>query len=245
MQEKSKGNSSQLHYVYWHDTDIMGHMNFAALARYLQETAWQNAEQLGYGFDAAMGMNRIWALIRQWIRIYRFPTWKEKIMIETWPRGVDGFWALRDYYIKDEKGEILGGITSSWMLINTLSKRPEKPIVTEKVLPFIVDLRALSVDAPKIEYLGHNELLDFRKVRYSDIDLHGHVNNSRYVEWIFDALSTFGLVKSYTSFQINHLAEAIENDELEITISTFGETVFVKAVKVADSRIVFIARLDL
>lgn len=245
MQKKLTGIASQPHYVYWHDTDVNGHMNFAALARYLQETAWQSAEQLGYGFEAAQGMNRIWALIRQWIKIYRFPKWKEKIIIETWPRGVDGFWALRDYYIKDEKGEILSGISSSWMLINTRSRRPEKPVVTENVLPYIINLQALGANAPKIEYMGQKEMKDTHKVRYSDMDLHGHVNNSRYVEWIFDALSTFGLVKSFTSFQINHLAETLENEELDITVSAFEDSVFVKAEKSSDQRSVFIARLDI
>ncbi|MEZ5083233.1 MAG: thioesterase [Bacteroidales bacterium] len=243
MNKNTKGISSQPHYIYWHDVDVTGYMNFAAIARYLQEAAWHSADQLGFGFETAKEMNQFWVLIKQWIKMDRFPKWKEKIVIETWPRGVNGYWVLRDYFIKDDKGETLGGVTSSWMLINTLTRRPERPVITPEVLPYIGSQLALEGSAPKIEFISQNEKKDSLKVRYSDMDLHGHVNNSRYIEWIFNALSACGLKNKYSSLQINHLAETVENDILDVVVSDIENTVFIKAEKRKDKHPVFIARL--
>ena len=124
------------HYqVYWHDTDMLGRMSFAALSRYLQDVAWKSAESLDFGFKKVTELNLHWVLVRQLIKMKRMPGWGEKYKIETWPRGVEGLLAYRDYQIKSENDEILGGVSSAWMVIDTITRRPQKLEIMKEVLP--------------------------------------------------------------------------------------------------------------
>ena len=75
--------------VYTHDAGMNGRMTFGALARYFQEAAWHSAESLGFGYQDALSLNQFWVLVRQYIRMQRFPGWGDRITVETWPRGVD------------------------------------------------------------------------------------------------------------------------------------------------------------
>ena len=124
--------------VYWHDTDLNGHMSFAALSRYLQDVAWKSAESLNFGFKKVSELNLHWVVVRQRAEMKSLPKWGDQIKLETWPRGMDGLWAYRDYMMKNSEDEILGRITSSWMVIdaNTLEgMSPNTSTSWLKVMP--------------------------------------------------------------------------------------------------------------
>ncbi len=97
VQENMKPVWLEDYAVYWHDTNAYGKMTFSAISRYLQETAWKHADNLGIGFEKALELNQIWVVMRLLIKMQKFPDWGEQIRLETWPRGVDGFWAYRDF----------------------------------------------------------------------------------------------------------------------------------------------------
>ena len=54
-------------------------------------------------------------------------------------------------------------------------------------------------------------------VRYSDIDVNGHVNNSRYIGWLMDA-HAMALHRSHTvkSIEVNYLGETVVGDRLSM-----------------------------
>ncbi|MEW6375723.1 MAG: hypothetical protein AB1502_08025 [Thermodesulfobacteriota bacterium] len=57
----------------------------------------------------------------------------------------------------------------------------------------------------------------FFTVHYSDLDIHQHVNNSRYIEWILDSYPLeMDQTHQITTFEINFLAESNCGDELSI-----------------------------
>lgn len=203
---------TEAYQVYWHDTDVNGNMSFAALSRYLQDIAWKNAESLDFGFKKVTELNLIWVLVRQLIQMNRMPRWGERIKIETWPRGCEGLWAYRDYQIKNEKNEILGGVSSSWMVIDTNTRRPQKLEVMEGVLPKTILNPITENSAAKIPFLEPGKLIDTRHAKYSELDMNGHVNNPIYIDWMMDAISKVNKLKSYSNFQINYISETKEND---------------------------------
>lgn len=243
MKESKNGLWSESCYVYWHDTDLNGNMSFTAIARYLQEAAWHSAENLGFGYKRAMELGQFWVVVRQHIKIYKFPRWAEQITIETWPRGIDGLWAFRDYYLKDGSGNILGGIASSWMIIDANKRRPQKPEIVFDALPYTLNKRAIEDDAPKITWDGPSEPIDERIVRFSDMDHNGHVNNSKFIEWIFDALRLNGNKKQYKEFMINYLLEVKEKEHVRIYAFMNEREMLVKGERRDDGRGVFIAKL--
>jgi acyl-ACP thioesterase len=56
-----------------------------------------------------------------------------------------------------------------------------------------------------------------RTVRYTDLDVNGHMNNCRYLDWVADALpGTFHEAHRVSEFTVNYLSEAREGEVLQL-----------------------------
>ena len=56
-----------------------------------------------------------------------------------------------------------------------------------------------------------------RTVRYSDLDVNGHMNNCRYMDWVSDTLpGSFHGSHRVSEFTVNYLSEAREGEELRL-----------------------------
>jgi acyl-CoA thioesterase FadM len=65
----------------------------------------------------------------------------------------------------------------------------------------------------------------FYEVRYSDIDIHHHVNNIKYIEWILDSVPyEMNRTHQIHTFEINFLAESSCEDVLSIQTETLKES---------------------
>lgn len=243
MTDSKSGLWSEPCYVYTHDVGPGGKMSFAAIARYFQEAAWHSAEALGFGYAEATRLKQFWVLVRQSIKAHRLPAWGERLVIETWPRGVDGLWAFRDYYIRDLAGNVCVGATSSWMIMDANTHRPLKPEIVYGAIPWVIETKAIGETARKIVHEGSWEIGDRRKVRFSDMDINGHMNNSRYVEWISDAMYLQNKKNTPRELEINYLAEAREEDLILIHLSEEDHRWFIKGERESDKRLVFIASI--
>lgn len=228
--------------VYWHDVDLKGKMSFAALSRYLQDVAWRGAESVDFGFKKVSELNLHWVLVRQLVKMKKMPNWGDNIKIETWPRGVDGLWAFRDYQVKSNTDDILGGVSSAWMLIDADTRRPQKLEVLKGVLPEKILASVIEESAGKILFNDSEKLIDTRQVRYSEMDMNGHVNNSKYVDWIMDALNKDSRQDEYLNFHINYLSEVKNTDEIKIAKSDKKKTIQFKATN-QKNKPIFIAEL--
>ncbi len=240
----NKGLWSEPCYVYIHDADADGKMTFSAVARYLQEAAWHSAEALGFGYAEASSLKQFWVLVRQSIKAHRFPAWGEYLRVETWPRGVDGLWAFRDYYIRDAEHNICIAATSSWMIMDTDLHRPLKPEIVYGAMPHVIVEKAIGRSAIKVVHEGPWEAVDQRTVRHSDLDVNRHMNNSRYMDWIFDALHKKGQHHANREVEINYLAESREGDAIQLLYSNEGQRIYVKGERISDGRMTFAASLD-
>ncbi|MCB0805708.1 MAG: hypothetical protein KDC05_07895 [Bacteroidales bacterium] len=240
---RTSSNWKEKYHIFWHDTDKTGKMSLAAISRYLQETAWKNAEALGFGYNRAKELNQFWVLVRQLINMDRLPLWGETIEIETWPRDVDGIWAFRDYLINDEKGNRLGGVASSWMVVDGETHRPQKPEIVRHALPILNEKMALGEAASKIVIPENCESIDSRLVRFTDMDYNGHVNNAKYIEWAMDALSLNNLLRPFQNLLINFISEAVEGESVKICCSPPDQRISLKGSRKKDDRDIFTLEL--
>jgi acyl-ACP thioesterase len=62
-------------------------------------------------------------------------------------------------------------------------------------------------------------------VRYSDIDMHHHVNNTKYIEWILDSYP-FEMNQTHQihTFEINFLTESSYEDEISVHTEPLGDS---------------------
>lgn len=210
-----------------YDSDQKGKLTLPALFHFLQECAWDNARLNGFGFEFLKSKNAFWVLSRILVKIDEYPEWKDEIEIKTWPKGADGLFAFRDFEIYS-KGRTIGRVTSSWLILDKETKRPQKPANYNFIHKNFINDQAIERKLDKIILNGETKELEQRKVYYSDLDVNKHVNNATYVRWILDSLYSIENKSEITEFEINFLLELSLNDQFTIhTINDENENYFV------------------
>jgi medium-chain acyl-[acyl-carrier-protein] hydrolase len=201
--------------VHSYEADMKGRAKVMSLCQFMQESALQHADHLGVGFPHLMEKNLIWILARQLIKIHSLPRWGDTIQISTWPTGNDRLFCYRDFRIRDSSHRVLCEATTVWFVIDLKTRMPRR------TNPYF------SVDTPdnidqvfpeKLNKLppAHSESVARSiNVTYRDLDMNEHVNNVRYIDWIFDSF-TFDFLKKHTlkELEINYVSEAIYGDEI-------------------------------
>jgi acyl-ACP thioesterase len=215
-----------------------------ALASFFQEIAYHHANQLGFGYSDLQKNKTMWVLSRLRIRINRYPVWDEEIKVETWHRGMERLFGMRDFRILDQAGDVLAVASSAWLIVDMESRRPVRP--DESTLQS--SKREASVFGEPLEKITMPDTcdeLDVHAVVYSDLDVMGHVNNVKYVEWCIDHALPVGSVDAEIGeFEINFLHEALPGDQVVICGSVQpGSDAYFIARRKEDAQEIFRARL--
>ena len=169
-----------------------GKVTVANICNYLQEAAALNAEHLGFSKSnfEGQGQNLTWVMTRMRLRLMRRPRWNDEVKVFTFPRPARRIVAWRDFVLSDAHDVEIGRASTEWMMIDMTTRRPVAipAFVTERA-----DLDREPVFAEPLGFKVAGETFDGVENPYaitaapSDIDLNGHVNNVRYVTWLFDA----------------------------------------------------------
>lgn len=191
-----------------------GQIRLKDLADLLQESAWLHADSADFG-RILLKENLMWALSRLDIKVFKSPVWGQKITVFTGGRGIEKLFAFREFLVISETGEVLARAMSSWLLVDTESKRIQRP---EKVLSDrlfsseVPDWRPEKLELPSLPYLSATD----REVATSDLDLYNHVNNTSYIRWVEDLIGSEEMVIS--GLVINYLAECKNKDLIRLSL---------------------------
>jgi acyl-ACP thioesterase len=222
------------------------------MANYFQEVAYQHANELGLGYRHLKSRKHTWILSRMKICMKRYPVWDEHIEVETWPSGVAGLFALRDFRVRNRDGEVLGEATTCWLIVDLDSHRPIRP--REELMRFTNLEFGEPVFGDALDKIGLPEgmqELHVHRVRYSDVDIVGHSNNVKYMEWCLDAAVKHGSLqgdrmhRQVAEFEINYMKETTMGDEVRIQEApgTPGSSMLFNGVRASDGAEVFRARI--
>lgn len=171
-----------------YEIDTKAYVTIFTICNYLQEIAGNHAMELGVGVDKLLKMNLTWVLSRLHLKMDKYPLWRDEINIVTWPSGVNGRFAIRDFEIYDSQNNILGRATTSWMLIDLIKIKPIT--MPEYITNIKLPDRARAIE-DKFEKLPVVEKTEYQKlfhVRLSDLDINNHVNNVNYIEWAIETV---------------------------------------------------------
>jgi acyl-ACP thioesterase len=191
-----------------------GKLRMNSLADFFQEVAWRHADSADFGRNL-LEDNLSWILSRFDIKATNLPTWGESIKVFTAGRGLDKLFAFREFLITDLKGKPLARAMSSWVLLNTVSKKIHR---ADQVLPIALFDPQLKPDwqPDRIRISGKLLIEEELKVRFSDLDLNNHVNNTTYIRWVEDLLKIHQIDSS--KLLINYLAECVLGDEVKLEL---------------------------
>jgi acyl-ACP thioesterase len=191
----------------------------------MQETAWHHADHLKVGYSDLAEQKYFWVLSRLSIQMDEYPGWGEKIKVRTWLTGIGRLFALRHFSIANSKGDTLGTAKSAWLVLDLKSRRPQRIEPVFKHLLHLFDDLPSAEEPEKLPAPVQSKMEKSYTVRYSDIDMHHHVNNTKYIEWILDSYP-FEMHRKYHiyTFEINFLAESSHGAEISIHSESSGDS---------------------
>lgn len=173
-------------------TDGLQRLTPASFMDLAQEMAYVAAARLHFGYDELGSRGTAWVLSRMYFRFLRTPRWREVVDLSTWHKGAQGPFYLRDFRMADLQGEPLVEGTSSWVVLDVENRRLVRSSEVVEMVPenTVCPDAAVSEPAPRLVFPAGAEAREVavHPVRYSDVDLLGHTNNTRYVMWSMDGL---------------------------------------------------------
>ncbi|KAK9804180.1 hypothetical protein WJX73_009384 [Symbiochloris irregularis] len=202
------------------------------ISNLLQEVAGNHGVALwgrtasGFATDPIMvEMDLIFVSTRIQVQMDRYPRWGDRVQIETWFQAEGRLAACRNWLIRDAStGEMLGRATSSWVMLNTKTRKLSKiPTKMREKLNYLApnphrDSLDPSLTRKKISEVSlPAEIIGPQQVaRRSDMDMNGHINNVTYLGWALETIPE-GMASDYTLHQveIDFKSECLAGDTVE------------------------------
>ena len=225
------------HIIHSYEVDIRGQVLPHVLFSYMLNSAWNHVFQTEFNYETLAQRGQFWALARFHFKVYKAPRWNEKVVVATWGKDIDRLYAIRDFSIHSDSGDRLVAATSSWFILDARTLRPQKLDSLGEHFPFHHGTHALEVKPEKLAPLDPGEETSQFRVRFTDIDVNGHMNAAKYLQWMLDSYSFEVLRKrDLESCVLNFIGEAKPEDEVAIFANFDGNTDRLCIRRVFDSR---------
>ena len=189
------------------DVDNHLELKISSIFKFLQFVATNHAETIHVGQADTLDKGMCWVVIKMYVEIIRIPVMNEEIIVTTHPGETKGFFFPRYFQIFDKKGNLLINASSMWCLLDVNTRK----VITH---PF-ENPKQFKSESSKYDQQVYTKIddkdvteIEKRKVRYNDIDLNGHLNNVKYVEYMIDLHDQ----KYYDKYRVTNLLISYEKE---------------------------------
>ena len=170
------------------DCDLNDRWRPSAILETMQDAAGAHSMLLGCGRDELIRKNMVWVLSRSELHMDRYPSSGEKITVHTFPTPTRICFFPRYFIFTDSRGEMVGKAGTLWLLLDLATRRMLPPGDVGKLIPDNKDL-SIPMNLPAtVGSLQGEEFVSTYHPVYTDLDVNGHVNNTRYADWLCNAL---------------------------------------------------------
>lgn len=195
--------------------DNRGLMRPSVLFSIMQDAATVHADALHLGRE---DLQALWVLSRLRCGLNRPLGVHDTIRVRTWCAGIKGASWLRNFEILLD-GTAIGQAVSSWVILGADDHRILRPTA----IPAAKDYLALAPgQCPPIPgRLKCGEMRDHHvhTVRYSDLDVNGHMNNVKIVDVVCDGLELDRRAGQFVSeLQVNYTAECMPDEDIALAV---------------------------
>lgn len=159
-----------------------------AIIKLMHEAAMQNVINMKVSVWDLEPYNISWVLMRKKMEVHRLPNLGEQIKVVTYPAGFEKFFTYRDYKVFDQENNLLAQAASTWLLMDTLSRKMTRipAFILEKEMPDpSTCLTRPSGRLPKFGTVHHSK--EF-VVNWYDLDFNQHLNNVHYIQWMLETM---------------------------------------------------------
>jgi medium-chain acyl-[acyl-carrier-protein] hydrolase len=203
------------------DADAFARLSMGSLVNILVEAAIESADSLGFGYSGLRKDRLFWVLSRLSLEIRSQVNWYDRLIVETWPKDIDGLHYLRDFIIRTDSGEEKIRATSAWLAIDLETKKIRSlEGELSETLQRRSDYHALEYLPEKLRPVKNGDTYSVKSCYY-DLDLNGHTTSARYVDWMMDTLPMDFHREHYPEYlSINFLRETMYGNELNLLRQT-------------------------
>jgi medium-chain acyl-[acyl-carrier-protein] hydrolase len=240
------------YHVDYGDSDYYKRLKLSALFNYLQDIASLHSENTNLGIEKLQNdLGVAWVMIRIMLDIKRMPVCNENIVVETWPLQPKKMEIERDFVVSDTDGSVLVSAVSNWVVLDMEKREIQKMenVVAPENYVFI-EKKAIDRRMGRLKAAGQLYPVFKKSVGYSDIDINGHVNNSKYIDFIADCFSLEEHEKhSVKSIQVNYISEALAGDTISLYKDASGmdsenKIVYIEGIDEAADKVYFKASIE-
>ena len=199
------------YYIGSNDVDRFLELKLSSFFKLMQDIATEHAEVLDIGKSQTIDKGLYWVITRIELDIIKMPKYLETVVLKTYPGDDLKFIFPRYFQLEDLKGHVLIRASSTWMVLNKENHRPSlNPFNGKRIPP---EHYEGELNMPSKCISSDVSLVETRKVRYSDVDLNGHLNNTKYIDYILDVHdSEFYKKNRISHFVINYDKELMDNN---------------------------------
>lgn len=188
------------------DFDCRRQLQPAGVLDLFQDAAGRHSADMGIGFDTMLEQHKMWILSGVQYRVIQTPNMYQTVRLHTWPLAPGAVTFRREYRMEDLQGNVLVLGTSDWAIIDS-EKR--KLLPAKGMYPFDSGFSEEKCFAEKMPHLRdfepEREGMKFIP-RFSQLDMNGHVNNTKYANFVLDALA-LKPQETIDTFQIHYQHE--------------------------------------
>ena len=173
----------------------------AALLNLLQDMGARNIDGTPLGRQELLDEGLAWFLVRYRIEFDEYPSGLNEITLRTENRGTLKQTAYREFKAFTTDGKKLLSAITSWLMVDLKDK---SLVNIEQKFPVIrkFEKREDDVILRKLKAPENYDIEKRYHVRYDDLDMNGHVNNTVYMSWAMEALPI--------EFKTTHKIKAID-----------------------------------
>ncbi|MDD4850946.1 MAG: thioesterase [Gemmiger sp.] len=208
--------------VYGYDGDFRGNIRPASVLRYAQEIAGRQCEHYGITQQTYEQTHTAYVLAKLALHFTRVPKIQEKLTLLTQPEALKRAVNKRLTVVLDEAGAEVALVDSRWVLIDT-----ERRMILRKHPPEVCGPWADCIDRElpmRMEKAAETESLGNFRAAYSRCDVNGHLNNTRYVDILMDALPLAALQNATVeNLLVFYHKEVPLGEEFELRRASLGE----------------------
>ena len=201
--------------LYGNDCDCFCRVKPSTILGMMQEAAGEQCAAWHMSWEEMAQKGLFWAITRQTVEVTRLPRAYETITIETWPMPATRVAYPRATVAYDAEGNELFRCIALWILMDLNTRAMVVPGKSGIDFPGCTQ----GGELPSPKSLTPKDLPDAqtRTVRFGQLDRNGHMNNTKYLEWVMDLLpGSFHGEHPLKSFTVCYLNEAKEADRVTL-----------------------------
>ena len=206
------------------DCDLYGRWKPSAILEAMQEVAIAHCESIGVGRAVTDSLGVAWVLSRCRVELSRLPRIGEACSLETYAMPSRHLFFPRAHVFRDGSGGVIGGACGLWMLMDVRTRKTVKEPFVAEHLP--MEDRNPGVGMPAaVRPLGGGAAVDELIPRFTEFDVNGHVNNTKYMDWCWNALGFDALAdREAAAFDVNFDREVRRDEIIRTELTREGDT---------------------